>query len=183
MDYDGDDFMVSVTASLKVGLASLERWVRNVFTSFLLLFALVVHVTMVILKILFIYILTHINECYMRMQLNKYGIGVIFYNKNGVSVHWGGNSKISGNQTCAFHTWRTCHRTGRGMADLRPLPPRHRWPCRGHNSRRASVRGMPRLCWRARKAPRTALLGHHHHLTEREVDIENFKAYIWSICS
>lgn len=65
------------------------------------------------------------------------------------------------------HTWKICHRTGTDTANQRRLPLRRQWPCRDRSSRRAFARAMPRLYWRARKAPRTALLGHHHHLLER----------------
>lgn len=63
--------MVYVTAVLKMGLESLERSVRNVFTSFLSLFALVVHVAMAILRMLFIHVHTDIHEWDMRMQLKQ----------------------------------------------------------------------------------------------------------------
>lgn len=102
-----------------------------------------------------------------------------------VSVHRDGTCSIPGGPKCELHTWRTCHKTGRGTADQRLLLPRRQWPCRGRNSHRASVRAMPNPYWRARKAPRTDLLGHHHHLTERKIDMENEKKKksLWFVCS
>lgn len=131
-----------------------ERLMRNVFTLFLSLFALVVHVTMAILKIAFIHVHAEIHED-MRMRPNCQRWHHCLHNASCVSM------------CVRVHTWKICHRTGTDTANQRRLPLRRQWPCRDRSSRRAFARAMPRLYWRARKAPRTALLGHHHHLLER----------------
>lgn len=142
---------------------SLEMLVRNVFTSFLsvCLSGPCYHGNIENT----VYPCTHWYSWVEYRDAAKYDISLIVYNTPFVSLH---RDVIIGNYTCDIYTWRICRRTGRGMADQHLLPPHRQLPCRGRSSHRASVKAMPRLYWRARKAPRTALRGHHHHLTERE---------------
>lgn len=81
-----DDFMVYVTAVLKMGLELVPGEVSEKCIPLILsLFALVVHVTMVIWKILFMHVHIDIHEWDMKMQQTaEYDSGVGVSNKQRV---------------------------------------------------------------------------------------------------